>query len=417
MHTARAKRSNWSGNSRPVLPSSGHRTDSLTLIAGLVAAQRSGHLLPPAHVLRIASARRRLWLFLPCLITLSCLVHSCGISQLGREWPSQRVPVGAGPEDLVLDTLTSQPRLLVSCDARRASEPPAAGIWALDLTTRQSRELPRLGEPESLVFHPHGLDLAQQAFALSSFSRQSVVSGEGPLAPSQGQPVPILYVISHDDERDVHSVIAYQVFADHLQFVRSWTDPLLNSPNALTVLEDGTLLVTNDSGVRGSRTEALLKRRKSTVVAWNAARNAWWEAADNLAYANGIVCRGSEVFVASTRQSQVFGYRWDGEKLNNPVTLADVAGADNLRWDGQDLLVAGHPNILAFVRHAGSAARKSPVEVWRMTTPGQSDSSMVKRLYANDGSAISGAATALIWQGHLYLSQVFDPFVLVVELP
>jgi len=380
MPTAKAKRSNWSGNS--AAPS----------------------------------------LYLSCLFILSCLFSGCGISQLGTEWPSQRLPVGAGPEDLVLDTLTTQPRLLVSSDARRASEPQAAGIWALDLASRQTRELPRHGEPDSLVFHPHGIDLVLQPLPPQSLPsqpipRQAGVSGEGALPPSEGQPVPLLYVISHDDERDVHSVIAYQVFADHLQYLRSWTDPLLNSPNALTVLEDGTLLVTNDSGVRGSRTEALFKRRKSTVVAWTASRNAWWEVADNLAYANGIVCRGSEVFVASTRQSQVFAYRWDGERLVEPLALADVPGADNLRWDGQDLLVAGHPNILAFVRHAGSAARKSPVEVWRIAAPCQRKPTLPQRLYANDGSAISGAATALIWQDRLYLSQVFDPFVLAVDLP
>jgi len=359
----------------------------------------------------------------PTLLVLACAASSCRTSELGSEWPSQPLTVGAGPEDLVLDTFGMQPRLLVSCDARRSSEPPGAGIWSLDLASHKTGEVPRYGEPESFVFHPHGIDLLRQPLPVDG-------------VPGQGEAVPVLYIISHDDERNVHSVLAYQVFAGHLQYLRSWTDPLLNSPNALTVLDDGTLLVTNDSGKRGSRLEALFKRKKSTVVAWNATENRWWVVADKLAYANGIVCRDNDVYVATTRQSRVFSYRWDGQQLLDQRELARIPGADNLRWDGNDLLVAGHPSILAFVRHAGSAKKKSPIEVWRLkvgpngasaspvaatpsapspTSPGQAQAP--ERIYANDGSSISGAATALIWSGQLYLSQVFDPFVLRVSLP
>jgi hypothetical protein len=356
------------------------------------------------------------WLTFLCAI---CLASSCNTTALGVDWPSRKLPIGSGPEDLVLDTLTTVPRLLVSCDARRASEVPAAGIWTLDPASRQTAELPRFDEPESFIFHPHGIDLVWQPLPPGS-----VAAGEGALRPDQEKAVPVLYVINHDDHRDEHSVIAYRVFPDHLTFLRSWTDPLLNSPNALTVLNDGTLLVTNDSGKRGNRLEALLKRKKSTVVAWNATRNKWWVAADNLAYANGIVSRRNRVYVATTRQSRVFAYHWDGEMLQERVELARVSGADNLRWDGEDLLVAGHPSIFAFVRHASSAARKSPVKVWRI--PGSTTNSPAvasdkppapECIYADDGSIISGAATAMIWDGHLYLSQVFDPFVLEVKMP
>jgi hypothetical protein len=37
-------------------------------------------------------------------------------------------------------------------------------------------------------------------------------------------------------------------------------------------------------------------------------------------------------------------------------------------------------------------------------------------LYFTDGTQISAGSTALIWEEYLYISQVFDPFILKVHL-
>jgi hypothetical protein len=39
-----------------------------------------------------------------------------------------------------------------------------------------------------------------------------------------------------------------------------------------------------------------------------------------------------------------------------------------------------------------------------------------KVLFSDDGKKISAASTALIYDGHLYISQVFDDFILKVAL-
>ncbi len=403
------------------------------------------------RVFRAPSNWSRCSLAVAANVLFLLFLGSCGSQPLGEDWPTHKIAVGAGPEDLLLDTFSGPPRLLVSCDARRKNEPPAAGIWALDLTTKTAKELPRIGEPEYLIFHPHGIDLRepgpQPRSGVSSDAPQGSdasstrllsdagntfapdSTGDGNSAEVAGLARPVLYVISHDDDRNIHSVLAYLVFPDHLEYLRSWTDPLLNSPNAVCALADGSLLVTNDSGKRGNSLEALLKRKKSTVVAWSAKTGRWGVAAGELAYANGITSRGEGVYVATTRQNRIFQYQWDGEKLFGQRELATVHGADNLRWDEDDLLVAGHPNILAFVRHASSAKRKSPVQVWpvKPTVAGEGAESNsfgaqpinhpAVLIYATDGKPISAAATALTYQGKLYLSQVFDSFVLEVLLP
>ena len=42
---------------------------------------------------------------------------------------------------------------------------------------------------------------------------------------------------------------------------------------------------------------------------------------------------------------------------------------------------------------------------------------MPTKVFQNNGDLISAGSTTLFHNGRLYISQVFDPFVLVVEVP
>lgn len=299
---------------------------------------------------------------------------------------SSMIVVGAGPEDMVLDETDN--RLLVSCDARRESESPRAEIYAIDLATDRAAVLPRTNEPTDLVFHPHGIDLW-----IGSFGERR------------------LSVISHDDEAEKHAVIQYTVTDKALVFERIIWSPLLNSPNSVVSLANGSLLVTNDSGKRGSRMEALLKKKRSTIIHLPLKGEAV-VAAKKLAYANGITRDDDFVYVTTTRQHTVFRYRFGDGQLIDRAEVCEIKGGDNLRWDGTHLLTTSHPKAYAFVKHVKKSSNKSPSVVYRIDP---SDGGR-KILYANDGREISGASTAIIHGGNLYISQVFDPFVLKVKL-
>lgn len=326
-------------------------------------------------------------------------VCACSTSRGGEGWADARIAVGAGPEDMVLDTFHGAPRFLVSCHDRRAGAEGVGGFWVVDPETQKAEEFARTGEPAWLLMAPHGIDLVQMT--------------DGPR----------LFTIVHDDREQagkggVHRIVVYRVLPDRLVFEDVYADPLLNSPNAVCALPDGGLLVTNDSGKRGSRMEGLLKRKKSTVVYRDPRTGKWSVAVDGLSYANGITHRNGAVYVATSRQNRVFRYRLDEGQLLDRVELGRVPGGDNLRWDGHDLLVPGHPNMLAFVRHAGSAKRSSPVELWRVNTgSGNGPSAEPVRIWSDDGSRISGASTAIAYGGRYWLCQVFEPYVLVLEPP
>lgn len=325
---------------------------------------------------------------------MALVLTACAGTPGAPAWPSERIAVGEGPEDLVLDTLTGPARLLVSCHDRRAERAGGqgyGGFWSIDPATGRSEEIARSGEPAWLPIHPHGIDL------------RATPAG------------PRLYAILHDDARDVHRVAVYAVERDRLVFETVLADPLLVSPNAVAALPGGDLLVTNDSGRRGSRTEALFKRRRANVLRYDASAGGWQVAADGLAYANGVTIRGDHAYVAATRGNRVYRYALPQTgPLGERVELGRVPGADNLRWHGDRLLVPGHPDILAFARHAGNPARRSPVEVWSVAASGED---APRRLWADDGSTLSAASTALVHDGRLWLAQVFDGFVLVVDLP
>jgi arylesterase/paraoxonase len=300
----------------------------------------------------------------------------------------EKIETSAGPEDIFLDLYSSeQARLLISCDARRDDEAEEAEIWAYEPETAQRYKLKRSHEPQDFAFHPHGIYV-------------HVYDGRSRL-----------YVVNHEDEKEQHGIAVYKLSQDRIVFEEYITGPELNSPNALTVLENGDLLITNDSKKRGSRMEGLLKKKGSTIYYYDRKSSEFSLAAKKISYANGINHKGSRVFVASTRQNAIFEYELQDKELVNKKEIARVEGADNLRWDGEDLLVAGHPKILAFVKHAKDGEKLSPCEVWRVPTNGDQASLL---LYS-DGGLISAASSAIIYQNNIYIAQVFNPFVLRMD--
>ncbi len=64
------------------------------------------------------------------------------------------------------------------------------------------------------------------------------------------------------------------------------------------------------------------------------------------------------------------------------------------------------------LRNARKPEKKSPVDVY-LVDPATGEHSTI---YSTDGSTISGGSTAIIYGKHLYICQVFDPFILKVGM-
>lgn len=302
---------------------------------------------------------------------------------------TKKIITGFGPEDIVLDTLTSveSPRILVSCDTRRESDSITNGIYWIDLKTDSVFEFERLLEPTNLVFHPHGFDLV--------------------LIDS----VPRLFVISHDDEHHIQSVIQYKILQNSLVFEYLFNDRLFISPNDISALQDGSFFITNDAGKRNSLWEKLLKLKRSSVVYFSKKSPSYYIDKE-LCYANGIYYDKPNLYVSTVLQNTIFKFTLNELQSIDKKELSKIKGGDNITRYKNRFIVAAHLNSIAFLRHKKNTENHSPSVIYEFD-PISGEKSV---LFSDDGKLISAASTAIRYGDYLYVSQIFDNFVLKVKL-
>ncbi len=321
------------------------------------------------------------------LMIIAILAFACHPVPVTTPLPAERIPVGPGPEDMVLDTLQTEHRLLISCSARRDSREPYGEIMAYTPESGRRQVLTRSGEPADIRFRPHGIYL------------------DGAL----------LYVISHEHEPDDHPVLIYRVRGDTLSFVEAVRTPLQHSPNALVTGPMGEIYLVNDAGKRGSMLEKILKLKRAGVVKISRDGEGDWKAvqvAGRLGYPAGINRIGDTLYVGDATLHKIHVYALSEEGLEPLKTIPGVRGNDNIRIFDDRLLVPGHVKPLRFIGHVKNPAKHSPVAVF-LVDPDRGDAQVI---YATDGSTISAGSTALICRGDLYISQIFEPYLLKVTL-
>ena len=289
------------------------------------------------------------------------------------------IDVGSGPEDMILDTISENDRLLISCNSRRKDQIAYGEIYVYYPKTNTRKLMIRIGEPHGLSFNPHGIDLVQVKDSL------------------------LLLVVNHETTKGINAVIRYQVFKDELVFINKIVDPLITSPNAVAGFTDGTILISNDAKKAQNFWEILFKLKKAKIAYWNG--NYCTVAAGNFCYANGIAIQNKKVFLASTMQNKVWQFDFEnGKMLNKEIVVKNVKGADNIRFDGTDLLVPCHLKFMAFLGHLKDSTKLSPSTVYRINPV--SKTKTVE--FYDSGKKISAASTALIYKDSLYISGIFD---------
>jgi hypothetical protein len=300
-----------------------------------------------------------------------------------------KIEIAPGPEDMVLDTFFSQPRLIISCNARRSDETPFAEIMQYNLLTGEKSILKRQND-WSKNFNPHGIDIKKIDNTVW------------------------LYVISHNYRENKQEIIIYKLFENHLEYVDTYSHKLIISPNDVSIASDASFYVTNDARKRNNMLEKIFAKRSSTIIHHEINGNREVKvAAKNLAYANGVLCLDSIVYISTTQRKELIEYctQSNGTLLKNKK-LARIKGMDNISLYGDWLIVPAHLKFIKFIKHVSSSKNKSPSVVFAINRiTGEQ-----KVLFSDDGKKISAASTALIYDGHLYISQVFDDFILKVAL-
>jgi hypothetical protein len=296
-----------------------------------------------------------------------------------------KIEVKPGPEDMVIDTLHGEARLLISCSARREEHKPYGEIISYGLHSGVQKEMIRYNEPDDLLFKPHGIYLDSD----------------------------LLYVISHEMEPDYHPILIYKVHGDSLEFKDLINSKDQISPNALVTGPAGEIYFVNDSGKRGSLAEKIFKLKRASVVRLSKNQEGLWDSevvAEKLSYPAGINRIGNRLYAGDAIQNQIHVFEINGDKLDPLGKFEDLKGNDNIRIYKGQLLTPGHVKPFRFIKHTKNPDKLSPVEVFQVNP----ETGAHVSIFYTDGSQISAGSTALIYGGYLYICQVFDPFILKV---
>lgn len=298
----------------------------------------------------------------------------------------EKIEVGFGSEDMLWDSITTdKDRILVSCGSRRDEHNKEAnGIYAIDPKTEEVIKLKQIGHPEDLEFHSHGFDIEE-------------IDGEV-----------YLYVINHEDEINRQSILKYLVNGNDLILDSIIQHPLIISPNDIYVLSDGSFFISNDAGKRGSIKEIMLAQKRGSAVYFPANDKAI--VIDNhLGMPNGLFFKAPYLYVSTSMQGKLFRYTQLNDSFTNKTIIAKkLPGGDNLNPYKNGLLVPCHPRYLSFIRHAGKAKRPSPSVVYYVSFDGQTK----EVVFSDDGKIISCGSTALIKNDLIYVSQIFENYIL-----
>jgi len=324
---------------------------------------------------------------------------SCGSYETNENSRTQKINVGSGPEDMAIDSSAGLMRIIVSCADRRDDGEQKNGFYSIDLIDDQVKKLTII--PSEMEIHPHGIDvvgIGDQTF---------------------------LYAISHDGPSDDrrHSIYRFEIHGDTLRLDSDHvlSDDLMTGPNDLDVLEDGSFYVSNPmpSDDPMESTKSILGIKNGNVIHYDG-KGSWSLAIENLCYPNGVWVNQKDgyLFVANGGCQEINRYKLakTGIEKDNHISTRQhdikIPIGDNLLMDHEGVLwTASHPCPLKFLNHAKDPDNKSPMQVYAID-PMTLKSNMV---FQNEGDLISAASTVMHINDKLYISQVFDPFVLVVE--
>jgi len=296
------------------------------------------------------------------------------------------IQVAPGCEDFAFDAAPSGDRLILSCDDRRHPHSQGA-LWAMDLKSHKVQRLEIRGYARH-SFHPHGLSLIRRAGRT------------------------LLYVINHQHKsqslqrRNFTEVLIFEVEQDRLTYVNeigSSGAKHFAAPNDLVALPSGEVFMSNPM----STSRSLLYYSPHTLR--------WTTAARGFLYPNGVHHLDGQIFLNSSVSGKQFAWKHLGEgRLAARSVVARGLGAlDNITENDDGWrLSSGANSFVEFLRYFLKPGHWPSSGVWR------SRGTVTERLASPDlSTVIKAPSVAYEYRDRLYLGQVFESFVSVIEAP
>ena len=330
-------------------------------------------------------------LFLVIILLLNCYANVKSNPIPG----CKRIQGMPGPEDMAMDRDAGI--LYVSSHERRG-ELVDGKLFQLNLNATDEPMPSVINTNYPKNFHPHGMSLVK-------------INGKS-----------LLYVISHPSmEPPTHAVEVFQIEKNKITHIETIQNETLISPNDLYVATDGRIFVSNDRGAGSmfrAYIDALFGIKRSKISYFDGKK--WKLFEDAVTFGNGILLKkiGNKEYIyrAATTPEQIYKYEIIQNGIETELKEVKVfdlkEGPDNLEEDEEgNIYFAAHKSMFRFLNHKDNSNYPSPSQIFVMDK-----NETVKEIYANDGTEIPSSSTGLRYKNRLYISQVFNPYLLSCPL-
>lgn len=311
--------------------------------------------------------------------------------------PYKKISTPPGPEDMVADLHHGAFRLLLSCtDRRRKADGLQNGIYALDPITENVTKLYPQNRTDYAgeIFSPHGIDLVK-------YSDGSIH----------------LLVISHT--KNVHNETRHEILdlrfngADVLERVAVYNDHhLIHNPNDIAGLPDGRFYFTNSPDIEHFE----LASPEDSIIYYSKATG-FKTVGFNLRFANGIAISGNQLVVSAVQDDKMIVSEIHNDTLiMDPQAIACGKGMDNISFENANTAwVPAHTSMGKYMMYAAAKTTgydllKSPGSVNKIDFAART----CEPVFTHNGAVISAVSTVVKHDETLYLSPIFDAFVVAV---
>jgi len=332
------------------------------------------------------------------VVVFGLLVPSGFFKSINPHFDGEQIAIytaAHGTEDLAVDQDLGL--LFISSTNRRVKENSTAssatematgnGIYILDLNNKNAQ--PTLLKTDFFDdMYPHGISLFTQDS--SSF----------------------IYVVNHRKDGDYIELFKYR--NDSLLIQKSFSDPMMVSPNDVVGISTSEFYITNDHSSKDTRQdqkEDFLRFNNRNIIHYKDGK--YYEAANGLAMPNGINVSNDQRFLYTTttlgHEFITFSRDSVNGKLKEISRLDLDSGLDNIEVDPDDnIWIGSHPKLLTFLGHAGDPDKLSPSQVFKLSPTSTIGEYDVTEVYLENGSKISASSVAVKYKDDLLIGAVFD---------
>jgi len=282
--------------------------------------------------------------------------------------------ISDGPEDFVVDSFSSTPRLIISCHNRRdTAQKGKSYFYSFDIQSKAIKKNKRKNEPENLKLNLIGIDIEK--------INENI----------------FLYATNY--RKFNHCIIKYLLKGDSLTYIKSFKSPFIYKPNDVAVYH-GNFIVSQCKYINGS------------IVYCDSTGNCK-EIKRNVNFPNGVYLENDTTFYySSTLDNLLMKGTINSSGIFHKTKIRKIKGADNILVNGDDIYITSHPRFIKFLKHTKHENKKSPIAIYRITKGNKKS----KKIYSDNGKNISAASSAIVYKNKLYISQIFNDYILEVEL-